>query len=389
MRFHFSWVIPATAAACALLVAVPAWSQAQQPGVDLATAAPQAVTADALPEAPRPQLAVVAASPAAAQGAPAQIDDEAGADAQPATVSGTVVDTNDEIVPGATVVLEGPAAADRRTTLAGDDGAFLFDTLRPGVPYHVTITAKGFVKWVSPPIVCTPGQHTFLTGISIRVEGEATSVTVLGSPQQIAIEQVRIEEQQRVLGIIPNFYVVYDANPAPLNWKLKFSLALKVGTDPIAFLGAGFLAGVGQAADSPGYVQGAKGFGQRFGANYVDDFSDILIGGAILPSLLHQDPRYYYQGTGTFRSRAFHALSYAFVCRGDNGKLQPNFSTMGGDLGSALISTLYYPPGDRGTNMVVQNFLVGTMERITSSMIQEFVLRKLTRITGKKEDSPL
>ena len=33
-----------------------------------------------------------------------------------------------------------------------------------------------------------------------------------------------------------------------------------------------------------------------------------MIGGAILPSLLHQDPRYFYQGSGTKKSRALHAL---------------------------------------------------------------------------------
>jgi hypothetical protein len=104
-----------------------------------------------------------------------------------------------------------------------------------------------------------------------------------------------------------------------------------------------------------------------------------MIGGAILPSLLHQDPRYYYQGTGTTKSRVFHAISYPFICRGDNGKLQPNYSSVGGDLGSAALSNLYYPPSDRGANLVFQNFAITTGERMLSTLVQEFVLNRLTQ----------
>jgi hypothetical protein len=76
------------------------------------------------------------------------------------------------------------------------------------------------------------------------------------------------------------------------------------------------------------------------GAGYADSTTDIFIGGAILPWLLHQDPRYFYQGTGTQKSRALHAVANPFVCRGDNGKRQPNYSSIGGDLASGAISNL-------------------------------------------------
>lgn len=119
------------------------------------------------------------------------------------------------------------------------------------------------------------------------------------STEEIARGQERLEEKQRVLGFIPNFYVVYDRNAVPLTPKLKFRLALKTSTDPITFLGSVFVAGLDQAADLHNYGQGAKGYGQRFGADYANGLTDIMIGGAILPSILHQDPRYFYQGTGT------------------------------------------------------------------------------------------
>jgi hypothetical protein len=195
---------------------------------------------------------------------------------------------------------------------------------------------------------------------------------------EIATEQVKLEEQQRVFGIIPNFYVSYESNPAPLTTKLKFQLAFKVSVDPITFIGAGFMAGIQQAADTPDYGQGAKGYGQRMGAVYADGLTDILVGGAILPSLLHQDPRYFYQGTGTSKSRAFHALSSPFICKGDNGQWQPNYSTIGGDLASAAIANAYYPESNRGAGMVLSNVLIGTSERMVSDLVQEFIVRKFT-----------
>jgi hypothetical protein len=138
------------------------------------------------------------------------------------------------------------------------------------------------------------------------------------------------------------------------------------------------MAGIKQAANTPDYVQGAKGYGQRIGAISADSFSDILIGGAVLPSLLHQDPRYFYQGTGTTKSRIRHALSSPFICRGDNGQLQPNYSSLGGDLASSALSNAYYPQSNRGAGLVFGNFAIGTVERMASSFAQEFILPRLT-----------
>ena len=196
---------------------------------------------------------------------------------------------------------------------------------------------------------------------------------------ELATEQVKIEEQQRIFGIVPNFYVVYDsANAAPLTAKLKYKLALKVSVDPITIVGVLFMAGINQGSRLPDYPLGAKGYGERVGAVAADGFSDIFIGGAVLPSLLHQDPRYYYQGTGTNRSRFLHAISYPFICRGDNGRLQPNYSTIGGDIASSALENLYFPRSDRTASFAVQEVLISTAERTASSLLQEFVLQKFT-----------
>ena len=297
----------------------------------------------------------------------------------PAEVNGTVTDTNGDLIPGATVVLDGAAPTDHRTASANDSAFFQFDGLTPGVPYHLTISANGFENWVSEPITLAAGQFFDVAGIKLKLEASVTSVTVTASTEQIAAQQVRLAEQQRVLGFIPNFYVVYDSkNAVPLTTKLKFQMAYRVSIDPVSILGAATLAGINQAADKPDYQQGALGYAQRFGAAYADGVTDIMFGGAILPSLLHQDPRYFYQGTGTVKSRMLHAMANPFICRGDNGKSQPNYSSIGGDLISSAISNAYYPPSNRGAGLVFANLALSTGERTVSSLVQEFVLRKLT-----------
>jgi hypothetical protein len=211
------------------------------------------------------------------------------------------------------------------------------------------------------------------------VETTVAAVTI----EQLAIEQAKEEEKQRVFGIIPNFYVSYDKNAVPLTKKLKYEIAFKAGTDIASIAGDLFYAGLEQAADTPDYQQGAKGYGQRFGAAYADSFSNIMIGGAVLPSLLHQDPRYFYQGTGTGKSRALHAISSPFICRGDNGRHQVNFSSMGGDLIASSLANLYYPDSNRGPGLVFSTFAINSGARVANALVQEFILRKHTSNSNK------
>jgi len=234
--------------------------------------------------------------------------------AQPGIIVGTVVDVNDDAVPGATVVLQSPALKNRLIVVANDNGFFEFNDLEPGTPYHVTISAQGFASSTSPDVTLKPGQYVILSISRLRIAEALTKVTVGYSSDELATEQVKIEEQQRIFGFIPNFYVSYDQNVAPLTTKLKFQLALKVSYDPVTFFGVGLLAASQQAGDNPNYRQGWIGYGERYGAAYANGFTDIMIGGAILPSLLHQDPRYFYQGTGTNkRARFTHLRAPSFA----------------------------------------------------------------------------
>jgi len=277
------------------------------------------------------------------------------------------------------VAVDGPDPSGHQTQVANESGFFQFAGLKPGGPYRVTVTANGFQSWNSQPIMLASGQFFGVTDIKLKFDAGVSSVTVYSSTEQIAAQQVRLEEQQRVLGFIPNFYVVYDSkNAVPLTTKLKFQMAYKAATDPVSIIGAATLAGMNQAGDTPNYRQGAVGYGERFGAVYADGVTDIMFGGAILPALLHQDPRYFYQGTGSNKSRLMHAISAPFVCRGDSGKREINFSSLGGDLISGAISNAYYPESNRGASLVFTGFALDTGERMVSTVVQEFILKKLT-----------
>lgn len=299
-------------------------------------------------------------------------------DAQPAGIMGTVIDMNNDAVAGATVALVGPETTDRRTVETADNGFFKFEDVKPG-SYTLAVSAAGFTDSTPAAITIGPGEIKLLDTIQLALAPQQTTVRVSGDPVEIATQQVKFEETQRIFGVIPNFYITYDgANAAPLTTAMKFNLAYKVSRDPITFAGIALVAGIRQAGDYPDYGQGVKGYSQRLAVTAAPVLTDVMIGGAILPSLLHQDPRYFYQGTGTTRSRLRHAVLAPFICKGDNGKSQPNFSTVGGDLASAALANLYYPPANRGAEFVFSTFAVGTAERILSTVAQEFILNKYT-----------
>jgi hypothetical protein len=293
-------------------------------------------------------------------------------------IVGTVVDINNDTVSGATVVLEGPVPGDRCSVVTNDNGYYELPDIRPRTPYLVVISAEGFADWKSPVILLEPGQYKILADSKLQIKPVETTINVGYSSEEIATQQLQAEMKQRIFGIIPDFYTVYEPNAEPLTPKLKFRLAFKVVTDPVTAVGVALLSGAQQAGDTPNYGQGAQGFGKRLGANAADGFTDIMIGGAILPSLLHQDPRYFYQGTGTKKSRILHALSSPFVCKGDDGTLQPNYSSMGGVLVASALSNAYYPDSNRGAGLVLENFAISSAARMAAALLKEFVLRRFT-----------
>ena len=292
------------------------------------------------------------------------------------TILGTVVDTTDDPIPAAHVILQGPAG-DRLTAITKDDGGFAFDQAAAGVAYQIIVTAEGFADWNSS-ITVEPGENKTLPEIKLRILAVQRAVTVSYSSKEVATQQLKAEEQQRMLRFIPNMYVVYEPHPEPLTTKMKFHMAYKDLSSPVFFARVAAWAAVQQANNTPHYGQGAEGYGKRLGAGFADATTENLFGNAILPSLLHQDPRYFYQGTGTNWSRARHAMFAPLICKGDNGKSQPNYSTWGGALISSAISTAYYPGANRGAGHVFSTFGVGMALHVGSSLAQEFIFDRFT-----------
>jgi hypothetical protein len=293
---------------------------------------------------------------------------------QPATIVGTALDINGGIIPGATVVLRGARDDDTRTLVANDGGDFEFRNLKPEVAWQVTVTAQGFAAWASAPLTLKPGQYLILTGIQLRLATVEVVVNAV-TPEQIATEQVKNQETQRVLGIIPDFYVNFDQRPQPMTSKLKYQLALKTLNDPVTLVGFTLNAGFYQMAGYPSYPDGMKGYGQRLGATVAGGYGHIFVGDALLPALFHQDPRFFYQD-GTAHSRLLHGLSTAIFTVGDNGRRQFNYSGIGGDLASGALANAYYPPRDRGAKLVLSGALIGTGGRVAYALAEEFVLNK-------------
>ena len=298
-------------------------------------------------------------------------------DIKTGSILGTVVDGSNDTIPNATVVLQKPIG-DPLTFVTKEDGSFAFHDVTPGIGYQIAVTAEGFEEWNSS-ITVEPGQEKTLTDVTLHILAVRRAVTVTYSSQEVAAQQLKAEEQQRVLGFIPNLYVTYEPHPEPLTTEMKFRLAYKDLTHPVFFARVALWAGVQQARDNPSeWQQGAKGYGKRLGGGFADAVTGSLISNAILPSVLHQDPRYFYQGTGTKWSRARHAILSPFVCKGDNGATQPNYSQWGGSLIGYSISTAYYPSSNRTAGHVFENFGIDMGLHVASSLAQEFILGKFT-----------
>jgi hypothetical protein len=293
------------------------------------------------------------------------------------SINGTVIDLTGAAVVGAQVTLRREDQSASQEVLTGDDGQFSFANLVPG-SFQITITAAGFAAQASSGILHTGETYT-APPIALALATAVTDVRVILSRSEVGEDEVKVEEKQRVLGFIPNFYVSYGPHAVPLTSEQKFVLAWKMTIDPVTFALTGAIAGVQQAQnDFSGYGQGGQGYARRCGASYADTVTGNFIAGAILPSLLKQDPRYFYEGSGNAVSRVLYSIANSVICRGDNYRWQPNYSNILGNIAAGGISNLYYPAKDRGVGLTFENALVAIGATAAANLLEEFVLRKLT-----------
>jgi hypothetical protein len=233
----------------------------------------------------------------------------------------------------------------------------------------------------------TPGQ-TGTAQAGGATQGSSSSQTGTQQPDaqksqhEKADEQIKEQEKQRVVGVLPQFNISYRSDAVSMTAAQKMKLSFRSSIDPVAFGVAFLAAGYHEAMDDDtGFGWGIEGYGKRAGAAYLDAFDGNIIGNGILPSILHQDPRYFRLGHGTITHRLFYSLATNVVCKHDNThKWEPNYSNVGGNLISGAISNLYYPSGESGIGQTFTNGFIVTAEGGIGSIFDEFwpdVSRKL------------
>jgi len=304
-------------------------------------------------------------------------------------ISGTVVDQTGAAVAGAEIKLTREPPSPDRTVSTAEDGQFSLVGIEPG-PFQLTVSSTGFATQTFSGTLRSGESYT-VPQIALLVATSVTETRVTPATVDVAQDEIKVEEQQRVFGVLPNFYVSYVANAAPLTTRQKFQLAWKTSIDPVSFGVNAIVAGVEQSQDDfGGYGQGAKGYAERYGAAYGNFVIGTYIGSAILPSILKQDPRYFYKGTGSKRSRILNALAQSVICKGDNGHWQTNYSGLIGGLAASGISNIYYAPKDRdGVGFTFENALIGIGTTAVTNLLQEFVIRKWTQSRpGRQASKP-
>ena len=325
---------------------------------------------------PPATLAAQAVEPVAQTSAlPAQIAYVARGDG---SVGGSVADTTGALIPGALITLMIPGEKTSLATAKSDaEGRFSFDGLHLG-DYEVVVAIPGFAPYTSKRITLVEVEPRELVEVRLPLAIGSADAEVTVTRRELADEEIHNAEQQRVLGIFPNFYTSFVWNAEPLDTRQKFTLALHATTDPVAFITAAAVAGGEQLNNTfPGYGDDAASYFKRYGAAYADGFIGKIIGSAILPSLFRQDPRYFYMGTGTVKQRALYAVTSSVVVRGNNGRNQPNYSHIMGNAAAGAISGVYHPHEHPG-KLALDNALIGVGGQAVINLCREFLFKPFT-----------
>jgi len=262
------------------------------------------------------------------------------------TIKGWVTDDSGAAVAGAMITVEHDDGVAVNEAVSRDDGEFSIVNVAAG-PFRLIVSAPGFAP--------------------------LSRSGVMAADETLSLSPIRLTLVAGTIG-------VDVANAVPLNSRQKFHLTWKAVADPVSFAEVGVTAGIQQARnDFSEFGGGGVGYAKRFAAVYATALTNTMINNAVLPSVLKQDPRYFYKGTGTTSSRIGYAVSRAVIRKGDNGHWQPDYSRILGHLASGAISNLYYPTEDRRARLAFENAAIGLAGAAVGNLMQEFVFNRLTR----------
>jgi hypothetical protein len=295
-----------------------------------------------------------------------------------AAIRGTVIDLNGGAVTDADVMVVMGNPEHTYTAETDSTGHFQVTGLPEG-DFRLTVDSEE-LQSVTRQGKLRAGEQFAMPQIVLRFATAKTDVEVTASREEIAEAEIKLEEKQRVLGVFQNFYVTYNWHAEPLSSKQKYELAAHSILDWNSFVFTGAVAGVQYETNSlAGFGYGPGGYAKRYAADFGNVFFGTLLGGAVLPQVFHQDPRYFYKGTGTNRSRFWYALSTTVIARGDNGKWQPAYASILGNYGAGALSNLYFPASSRqGASLTILNGTLGVIGDGIGNVIQEFFVKRLT-----------
>ena len=294
------------------------------------------------------------------------------------SITGTVVDIRGDAIGNAVVRLSLPGCAADQETLTAETGSFSFFNVSSG-PHQLSFAANGFSpKTIHGELPAAGSLNLPQTVLALATHN--TNITVGENQAEVAQAEIKEAEQQRLFGLVPNYFVTYNPDPTPLNIRQKFELTRKTFLDPAAFVITGIIAGAGQSQNRyPGFAQGAQGYAKRYGASYANYVTGAVLERVVLTTVFKQDPRYFYKGTGSTRSRVFYAISRSVICQNDNKKAEFCYSSVIGHFAAGALTNYYYPAADRNSpGVTVENAAIGIGARAIANLVQEFVARKLT-----------
>jgi hypothetical protein len=214
-----------------------------------------------------------------------------------------------------------------------------------------------------------------------------------GDEKPKATKDQKTQEQQtgtskdRLFWTLPNFLTVSNSSTVPpLTAGQKFKVVARGSFDPFELGFIGVVTAIDQAENTePAYGQGAEGYGKRYATNFADTVVENFMVGAVFPSVLRQDPRYYQLGKGSFLHRTRYAISRIFITRSDSGRTQFNYSEIFGSAFAAAISTYaYHPPGDKTLPNTASVWGTQVAQDAISAMLKEFwpdIHRRFRKIT--------
>lgn len=299
--------------------------------------------------------------------------------AQPGSLRGSVVDSSGAVLAGTKLTLSFDGRSPEQEAESSDNGDFLFATVPAGA-YSLALRANGFAaKTVTGEVLA--GQALELSPIVMTLDAVTDRMEVTLTRSEIAQEQMKTATQQRLGGVIPNYYAVYEQDAEALNTKQKLELAARQWLDPASFVINGIAAGIGQAQNTnQGFGQGAQGYAKRYGAAFVGYGTGLVLGKVVATTITKQDPRYFVQGTGSNRSRTWHAIKWSVICRGDNKKEQLCYSSLISRFGIGFLTQYLFPPSARDSSgVLLQNAAIGLGFNAGANLFQEFLAKKITR----------